>query len=207
MKLYGHPLSGNTHRVQALLDLLKVDYEYVTVDLKAGAHKAPEFLAMNSLGQVPVLSDGDAVLRDSIAIMTYIAGKFDTEGAWFPKDALQSARVQEWLSVAVNEVQNGPFVVRAIKLFGMPGDPEVAKAKTKALYDTLFEPHLAKNDWLAGETATAADLACYAYVARVTEGGFDLSAYPAINAWIARVEAIEGLPGMVRIEDLMAAAD
>lgn len=204
MKLYGHPLSGNTHRVQALLELLGADYEYVTVDLKTGAHKAPEFVAMNPLGQVPVLTDGDLVLRDSTAIMTYIAGKFDEAGQWFPKDVAKRAQVQEWLSTAVNEVQNGPFLVRAIKLFGVPADLETATAKTDALFKSLFEPHLSKNDWLVGDSATAADVACYAYVARVTEGGYDLSAYPAICAWIARVEAIEGLPNMVRIEDLMA---
>ncbi|WP_171207977.1 MULTISPECIES: glutathione S-transferase family protein [unclassified Ruegeria] len=205
MKLYGHPLSGNTHRAKALIELLGVDYEFELVDLKTGAHKAPEFLALNPLGQVPVLTEGELVLRDSTAIMTYIGEKYDTEGRWFPKDPTKRAQVQEWLSVAVNEVQNGPFMVRAIKLFGVPADADTAAARTTALYSTLFEPHLTGRDWLVGDTPTAADLACYAYVARVTEGGFDLSAYPAINAWIQRVEAIEGLSPMVRIEELMAA--
>lgn len=204
MKLYGHPLSGNAHRVQALLELLGADYQYVTVNLKTGEHKTPEFLAMNPLGQVPVLTDGDLVLRDSTSIMTYIAGKFDYEGKWFPKDVAKRAQVQEWLSTATLEIQNGPFLVRAIKLFGAPADLEAVTAKTDTLFKSLFEPHLSKRDWLVGDSATAADVACYACIARVTEGGYDLSDYPAINAWIARVEAIEGLPHMVRIEDLMA---
>lgn len=205
MKLYGHPLSGNTHRVQALLGLLGVDHDYVTVDLKTGAHKSPEFLALNPLGQVPVLVDGDLTLRDSTAIMTYVAARHDPQNRWFPTDPVARAKVQEWLSTAVNEIQHGPFVVRAIKLFGSPADEATAAAKTHALFSALFEPHLTGRDWLVGDDATAADLACYSYIARVTEGGFDLSAYPAITAWLARVEAIEGFPPMVRIEDLMAA--
>lgn len=204
MKLYGHPLSGNAHRAKALLEVLGVDYEDVLVDLKAGEHKGDAFLALNPLGQVPVLTDGDLVLRDSTAIMHYIAHKYDTENKWLPIDAATAAQVQEWLSVAVNEIQHGPFVVRAIKLFGMPLDPDDASAKTSKLFNDLIEPHLTGRNWLVGGAPTLADLACYSYIARVTEGGFDLGAYPAITAWLARVEQIDDFPPMVKIEELAA---
>ncbi len=204
MKLYGHPLSGNAHRARTLLSLLNVPYEHVVIDMKAGAHKAPEFLALNPLGQVPVLVDGDLVLRDSTAILIYIARKYDTENRWLPADAAGQAQVQEWLSTAVNEVMQGPFMVRAIKLLGVPADPDVAATKTTILFDALFEPHLKTREWLVGESATLADLACYSYIARVTEGGFDLEAYPAICAWLARVEALEGFAPMVHAADLFA---
>ena len=206
MKLYGHPLSGNVHRAQALLEVLGVPYAYITVDLKAGEHKSPEFLALNPLGQVPVLVDGDVVLRDSIAIMTYVAGKHDPDGAWFPNDVAARAKVQEWLSTAVNDIQNGPFALRAIKLFGSKVAPALARARTEQLFGDLFEPRLARHDWLVGDRPSAADLACYGYVARVTEGEFDLAPYPAIRAWIARVEGIENFPPMVRMEELTASA-
>ena len=206
MKLYGHPLSGNTHRVQALLEILGVRYDYITVDLAKGAHKAPDFLNLNPLGQVPVLEDGDVVLRDSTAIMTYIAALHDAGGTWFPTDALLRARVQEWLSVAVNEIMQGPFRVRGIGILGFPADDGVSVAKTKALFEALVEPHLTGRDWLVGDAPTAADLACYSYIARVTEGDFDLTPYPAICAWLRRVEAIENFHPMVRIEELMAQA-
>lgn len=203
MKLYGHPLSGNTHRVQALLALLNVSHDYEVVDLQGGAHKQPDFLAMNPLGQVPVLVDGDLALRDSSAILTYIARKFDTDGKWLPQDPAGAANVQQWLSTAVNEVQAGPFVLRLVKLLGAPLDYDAALGKTKALFDTLFEPHLGAHEWLANDKPSIADLACYSYIARVTEGDFDLSAYPNIQGWIARVEAIEGLPPMPHAADLM----
>lgn len=206
MKLFGHPLSGNTHRVQALLGVLNVNYENIFVDLQSGAHKAPEFLAMNPLGQVPVLVDGDLTLRDSTAILIYIAHKFDTQHRWLPADAAGQAQVQEWLSTAVNEVMQGPFIVRAIKLFAAPADADVANAKTTALFDTLFEPHLKGRDWLVGYSATLADLACYSYIARVTEGGYNLAAYPAITVWLARVENLDDFTPMVHAADLFAKA-
>ena len=59
MKLYYHPLSGHAHRARLLLDLLGLKHELVEVDLMAGAHKTPEFLALNPFGQVPVLVDDD----------------------------------------------------------------------------------------------------------------------------------------------------
>ena len=72
MKLYGYELSGNTYKVELLLNLLGLEYEFVRVDLMAGAHKKPDFLALNPFGQVPVLVDGDRVLQDAQAILTYL---------------------------------------------------------------------------------------------------------------------------------------
>lgn len=205
MKLYGHPLSGNAHRVAALLSILGVDHENIMVNLPEGAHKQPDFLAMNPLGQVPVLVDGDLTLRDSTAILTYLARKFDATNTWLPTDAVGQAQVQEWLSTAVNEIMQGPFVVRAIKMFGMPADAQAVTAKTDALFTDLFEPHLTGRDWLVGDHATLADIACYSYIARVTDGDYSLEAYPAITAWLARVEGIKGFAPMVVGADFFAA--
>lgn len=204
MKFYGNPISGNSHRVQAMLALLNVEHEFIQVDLKAGEHKSPDFLAMNPLGQVPVLVDGDLVLRDSSAILVYLARKFDTDNAWLPVDPKGHAQVQEWLSTSVNEIQHGPFVLRAIKLFGAQVDADAAKERTDRLFGDLVEPHLTDRTWLAGATPTLAEVACYSYIARVTEGGYDLTKFPAICAWLRRVEQIEGFPPMVKIEDSMA---
>lgn len=152
-----------------------------------------------------MLVDGDLVLRDSSAIMTYLAEKYDTEGKWLPRDPKHRAQVQEWLSTSVNEIQNGPFVVRAIKLFGVPADPVSAANKAAALYDALLEPHLTGRDWLVGDTPTLADLACYSYTARVTEGDFSLEPYHAIRAWLERCEAIDGFTPMMKVEDTATA--
>lgn len=75
MKLYHHPISGHAHRARLFLGLLGLEHELVEVDLANGAHKSPEFLKLNPLGQVPVLEDGDKVITDSNAIMVYLAKK------------------------------------------------------------------------------------------------------------------------------------
>ncbi|MEO1337852.1 MAG: glutathione S-transferase family protein [Myxococcota bacterium] len=204
MKLYGHPISGNVQRVKALLGILGIKYEDVFVDLLSAAHKKPDFLAMNPLGQVPVLDDGGTVVRDSTAILVYLARKFDASNTWLPADAHGQAAVQQWLSVAVNEVRTGPGAMRLIRLFKAPIDYDQAKAKTEALFGDLFEPHLQKHDWLVGQAATIADLACYPYIARVTEGDFRLDPYPAIRGWLARVEQIDGFSAMPHAADVMA---
>ena len=93
IKLYRHALSGHSHRVELFLSILGLPYELIDVDLKAGAHKKPEFLARNPFGQVPVIEDGDAVVFDSNGILVYLASKYDAGGQWLPRDAVAAASV------------------------------------------------------------------------------------------------------------------
>src|SRR6266446_5273835 len=83
IKLYRHVLSGHSHRVELFLSLLGLPYEMIDVDLAAKAHKAPEFLAMNPFGQVPVIQDGEITLADSNAILVYLAARYADE-RWLP---------------------------------------------------------------------------------------------------------------------------
>ena len=195
--LYGHPISGNSHRVANFLSILGVEFSERLVDLAEGEHKSSEYLAINPLGQVPVLSHDSVTLRDSTAILIYLARTFDKTNIWWPEDALTQAKIQQWLSVAVHEVMNGPFVLRAIQLFGMPADEAQAREKTEKLFGELFEPHLKETQWLVGEAPSIADIACYSYIARVNEGNFSLDAYPAIQQWLRNIEAIEGFKPMM----------
>ncbi|HYD65400.1 glutathione S-transferase N-terminal domain-containing protein [Azospirillum sp.] len=80
IRLHRHPLSGHAHRVELMLSLLRLPCEPVDVDLRAGAHKRPEFLAKNPFGQVPVIEDGDVTLADSNAILVYLALRYDGTG-------------------------------------------------------------------------------------------------------------------------------
>ena len=73
IRLYRFALSGHAHRVQLMLSLLQLPCELVDVDLAAGEHKTPAFLALNAFGQVPVIEDGDFTLADSNAILVYLA--------------------------------------------------------------------------------------------------------------------------------------
>lgn len=204
--LHGNPISGNSHRVTALLSLLGLDYINNVVKLSKGEHKHADFLKLNPIGSVPVLTDEDVVLRDSTAILVYLAKKYDTSKQWLPDNAETQGAIQQWLSIAVNEIASGPAMLRAISVFSMDRDNADAIASTTKLFQDVFEPHLAQHDWLVGSSPTIADVACYGYIARVIEGEFSLTPYPAITKWLARVEAINNFPAMGDAKDLIKLA-
>lgn len=196
IRLYGHPLSGHAHRVALMLSLLGLPYRTIDVDLVHGAHKAPAFVARNNpFGQVPVLEDGDFAIADSNAILVYLAGRYDPSGRWLPRDPQGAARVQQWLAVAAGQLAYGPALARFIKLFGRQGDLERAQAIARHLLEVL-DHELAARPWLAGDAATIADVALYAYTALAPEGGVPLEPYPHVRAWLRRVEALPGFVPM-----------
>ncbi len=196
IKLYRHALSGHSHRVELFLSILNINAELVDVDLLSGAHKQPEFLAMNRFGQVPVLEDGDIIVSDSNAILVYLATRYDVSNSWLPNDAESAAAVQRFLSVAAGPVANGPASARLVTVFGAGLDHQRAIETGHAVLATL-DAHLNGRDWLVGTRPTIADLANYAYIAHAPEGGVDLSAYANVRAWLRRVE---GLPGFVAMQ-------
>ncbi|MFT2214289.1 glutathione S-transferase family protein [Rhizobium giardinii] len=190
MKLYHHPLSGHSHRARLFLSLLGLPHELVEVDLKSGAHKKTEFLKLNPFGQVPVLEDNDVVIADSNAILVYLAKKA-ARTDWLPEDAKGAAVVQRWLSVAAGEVAYGPAAARLITVFGAKYNPEEVIGRAHALLSKL-ESRLTDHHWLVSDGPTIADVAIYSYVARAPEGNVDLSTYPAVDAFLRRIEALPG---------------
>ncbi|MDQ0995513.1 glutathione S-transferase [Phyllobacterium ifriqiyense] len=190
MKLYFHPLSGHAHRARLFLSLLGQSFELIEVDLAKGEHKKPEFLELNSFGQVPVLVDGETVISDSNAILVYVARKLGKTD-WFPEDAVGGARVQRWLSVAAGQLAFGPAAARLITVFGAKFNAEEVIGRAHALYKVL-EGELTVRKWLAADHITVADVAIYSYTARAPEGNVDLSAYPNLRAWLQRIEALPG---------------
>lgn len=192
MKLYHHPLSGHAHRARLFLSLVEAPHELIEVDLKAGGHKTPAFLAMNPFGQVPVLDDDGVIVSDSNAILVYVAKRLGRSD-WLPEDPRAAAAVQRWLSVAAGELAYGPAAARLITVFGAQFRPEEVIARAHTLLGRL-EAHLDGRNWLAAERPTVADVAVYSYLARAPEGNVDLSGYPRVEAFLRR---IEGLPGFV----------
>ncbi|WP_426207460.1 glutathione S-transferase family protein [Massilia sp. TWP1-3-3] len=193
--LHGTPLSGHVHRVKLLLHMLELPYAFVEAGADVRASAA--FRALNPLGQIPVLQDGELTVCDSNAILVYLCKRYAPEGNWLPDDAAGAASVQRWLSIAAGELAFGPANARAIALWKAPGDPARAGAIAQRLLG-FMETHLAGRAFLAAEHATIADLACYGYVAHAPEGGVKLDGYPALHAWLQRVEA---LPGFVPMSD------
>ncbi|WP_437304637.1 glutathione S-transferase family protein [Sorangium sp. So ce388] len=197
IRLYRHPLSGHSHRVELFLSLLRLPFELVDIDLKNGAQRTPEFLSKNAFGQVPVIEDGDLTLADSNAILVYLAMRYDPSGRWLPRDPVAAARVQRWLSVAAGRLFAGPGTARLASVFGIKLDHERARAIAAELFAVLDE-HLATQRFFTGDAPTIADIAMYTYTAHAPEGGVSLDPYAHVRAWLARVEDLPGFVPMKR---------
>lgn len=203
MKLYHYAPSGHAHRAALFLSLAGVPHELVNVDLAAGAHKQPEFLAINSFGEVPVLEDGGTVIADSLAILVYVARKVGPSH-WLPTDPAVEAEVQRWLSVAAGKIAYGACAARLVTVFGAAFDLEEVIGRAHATL-AVVEETLAPRRWIAGTAQpTIADVALYSYIKRAPEGNVALSGYPRVLAWLG---AIEQLPGFVPFAPTRAGAE
>lgn len=192
IRVYTFKPSGNSQKVRIALCLLGLKHEDIA--LGRGAHTQPDFLALNPLGQVPVLVDGDTTLRDSQAILTYLAAAY-APGRWDGETAAERGRIAQWLSLAANEIAAGPNRLRLATLFGAAIDRPTAEATTARVL-RLVEKHLHSRDWLEGGRLTIADLACSPYLALAHQGGVDLGPFPAVRTWTARIAALPSFPPM-----------
>jgi glutathione S-transferase len=190
LTLYGLRLSGHSHRAELFLSLLGLPYRFVEV-ASAAQRQAAEYRRLNPLGQIPVLTDGPAVIPDSNAILVYLTARYAPNSGWLPADPLGAAQAQRWLSIAAGEVRFGPGQARLMVVFGAPGDRATVHAAAARIL-TFMDRHLADRHYLAADRPTLADIACYSYVAHAPEGGVSLASYPAVQAWLARVEALPG---------------
>ena len=193
--LYDLAVSGNCHKVRLLLSLLNVPYHSRAVNLMESEHHSASFLQLNPFGQVPVLVDGDVVLRDSQAIVVYLARQYG-DRSWFANDdAAGMAQISAWLSTAANEVARGPNDLRLHYKFGRQLDLVAARQTAERLYG-IVEQHLSASDWLVGDHVTIADIAAYPYIALSPEARISLAPYRAMLRWMERIQALPGYVGM-----------
>jgi len=198
--LYDMTLSGNCYKVRLLLSLLALPYRTQPVNLLGGEQRGPDHLQRNPFGQVPVLDDDGLIVRDSQAILVYLAKRYGGE-QWWPDDAYQLAQIAAWLSTAANEIFHGPAMLRVHRKFGRAIDTEKAQQTADKVL-TIIDRHLQGRDWLVGEHVSIADLAVYPYLALAPEGGIAIGDYANIVAWFQRLRA---LPGYVAMPDIWQA--
>ncbi len=195
--LYEFPLSGNCHKVRLMLGLLKLDYQSIVIDGGQQQHKSESFLTMNPFGQVPVLKDGNNIIRDSQAILIYLAKQYG--GAqWWPENSAEIANIIAWLSSVANEVARGPNALRLHYKFGRSINIKDAEEITEKLFN-LLESHFSTHQWIANDKLSIADIALYPYVALAPEGRVDLSVFPSIQKWLCNIQALHGyidMPGI-----------
>ena len=192
MRIFGDSISGNCLKVKWAADYLKISYDWVETDVLSGKTRTPEFLALNPAGQVPVLvlDDGRA-LAQSNAIILHLAEGSDL----IPFDSYDRARMLEWMFW--EQYSHEPYVavarfqVHYLKKPVSELEPRLVERGNGALQ--RLEDGLAASGFLVGERLTLADVALVAYTRVADEGGFDLSAYPRVQAWIRRVENALGI--------------
>ncbi|OWQ85239.1 hypothetical protein CDN99_22115 [Roseateles aquatilis] len=189
LRLHRVPASGHCHRVELLLSMLDLPYTTVDLDLKRGDNRQPAYLALNPLGQVPVLEDGDLVLQESCAILVYLATRYAPDSAWLPRDPVEAARQQRWFGLSVS-LLGAAASARYKALTGQPVDP-AWQASGHRLF-ALIEAALARTAFLVADRPTLADLAYYGYTAQAPLGGIPLDDYPRLRDWLAHIEALPG---------------
>ena len=126
-RLYDLELSGNCYKVRLLCALLGVPVEIAPVDFMAGEHKRSPLIEKNPFGEIPIFEDGEVTLRDSQAILIYVARKWGENLA--PTNAASMAKVAEWLFAAENEIARGPNDARLHDKFGYALDLKLAPRK------------------------------------------------------------------------------
>ncbi len=187
--LYNMPLALNCYKVRLLLSLLGVEYRREPIDLLKGEHKTPAFLALNPFGQLPVLTEGTLVLRDSQAILVWVARKFGKD-YWMPRDPDQEAEVNSWLSAAAYEIRLGPYDARLAKLFPWLCVNANTVNERSEIALKLYNDRLSKREWIALDHPTVADVAAFPALSQAGDGDISLKPYPAIEAWLDRVRAL-----------------
>lgn len=193
IRIHTFPLSGHAHRVELFASLAGIPHELITVDLPGGAHKTPEFLALNPAGQVPVIQDGDVTISDANAILVYLARKYAP--AYLPQSPELEAEVQKFLTLAAGELAFGPAAARLITVFNAPLNAEFTQLIAARLLGKL-EAHLIDKEFLVSDTPTIADVALYSYTAHAPEGNVSLEPYPNVIRWLHNIEALPGFKAM-----------
>jgi glutathione S-transferase len=170
LKLYGGARS-RASIVKWYLEEIDVPYNFVLLDMQAGAHLQPEFLAINPIGKVPAISEGDFTLWESGAILLYLAEKYGQ----LPQSLEEKAQITQWVFFANATLGPGIFV-------------EASREKeTPRLLSPLNEI-FGKQPFLMGDEFTVADVAVGAMLAYIPMMlKLDLSAYPAVLDYIKRI--------------------
>ena len=197
MTVYGFSPSGNCHKVKLLLGQLGREYAWVETDSARGETRTPGYLAKNPNGKVPLLElDDGRILVESNAILCWLA-----DGTRFlPADPWAKAQALSWMFF--EQYSHEPYIAVARFICGWTPADSPRRAELPKLRErghaalAVMEKHLSAHDWFSGGDYGIADIALYAYTCVAPHGGIALDAYPALNAWLARVEATPGFVPM-----------
>jgi len=183
-------------RARWTLQELGVPFESITVDLRAGAHRRPEFLRVNPAGKIPVLVDGDLVVTESVAIPAYLAEKYP-EQRLLPADVRQRAEANKWLLFVATELEQPLWrIVRNTRLYEetqrQPTDVAIARQEFKDMAAVL-ERHLDGREFVVGEGVTVVDFVTAYTLDWANEVGL-LGGFPNLLEYMKRMYARPNAP-------------
>ncbi len=193
MKLYCFGESGNSYKVALALTFLGLEWEPIFVDFFKGEARSPEFKAINEMGEVPVLVDGDTTLTQSGVILDYLSSKTGKLGG---KSAAERREVLRWLFWDNHKFSTLIGNTRFLANF-LPEDKRPAgvipfqMGRLQASY-TVLNDHLSARNWVAGAEMTIADLSLCGYLYYPEPYGFDRAEWPHIDAWLTRISGTKG---------------
>jgi glutathione S-transferase len=206
--LYGSPHSQFTYKVALMLRMCDAPFAFRYISFRVAAHRAPDFLALNPLGQVPVLRHGERVLIQSAAILMHLADSF---GRFDADDVERRQRVREWLFWDADRLGSAVYRCHGFELgrrglLPRPTDP-VLIAHYQELASAAFavlDAGLEGRRFLVGETPTITDIACFGEAEFAAEAGLDLTRYSSIAVWVERMRSLAGYRAPL---DLLPMAD
>lgn len=185
--------SGNAWKIRLACGLMGLPVKRRTFDIVQGDLETAAFARINPWRQVPALltPEGDW-LAESQAILWYLA----VGTPWLPADRLAQAQVASWLSFEQTQHMHAfaqPRLLIHLRRTAAVNDPEMVAWRAIGMKAAaLMDAHLAGRTYLVGTAPTIADIALYPYTSMAEQGGYDLSAFAHINAWLARMRALPG---------------
>lgn len=200
-KLYCFGESGNAYKAALTMTLTNMDWEPVFVDFFNGATRSPDFRALNEMGEVPVMVDGDLVLSQSGVIQDYVSSKTGKLGG---RSAAERREILRWVFWDNHKLSGVAGMTRFLMNF-LPADKRptevisFSQGRLKSAYKVL-DGHLAERAWMVGDQVTIADTACCGYLYYPEPFGFDRRDWPHIDRWLDRIAT---LPGWKHPYDLM----
>ena len=193
LQLYCFGESGNAYKVALMLALSGADWQPRYVDFFNGEARSAAFLAINPMGEVPVLVDGDRVMTQSGVILLELARRFGRFGGATPQEADEILR---WILWDNHKLSGQAGTCRFLLNFlppekQPPGVAAFLQARLKAAY-TVLNAHLATRDWIVGDGPSIADLSCCGYLYYPEPFGFTRADWPHIDRWLGRITALPG---------------
>ncbi len=193
MKLHVLGASPNARKTRLIIEYLELPVEIVFHEISE--LKEEEFLGLNPMGAVPVLEDGDFCLRESNAILLYLASQ--TENTLFPNELKSRAEMMQWLFweqahfiKGVGGLLFNNYI--APTYFGLETNKTAVEQATEHFHRfmPLLNTQVSKNKYLVGDDLTVADFCLAGFFMRMEEAKYPMDNYASVRDWLGRLAEI-----------------